>query len=98
MGDVLNRLKSWGRVAIATLGVMLMLWLVIFVRPDRPEVGERTEIKLWSVTGSEDIDPPGPKWFNESQDAIYLRPVGLPFMDRAKVPDGSRGEHPAGPV
>jgi multiple sugar transport system substrate-binding protein len=81
MGDVLNRLKSWGRVAIATLGVMLMLWLVIFVRPDRPEVGERTEIKLWSVTGSEDIDPPGPKWFNESQDAIYLRPVGLPFME-----------------
>ncbi len=81
MDDVLTRLRSRGRVAVAVAGVGLVLWLVVFVRPDHPEVGERTVIQLWSVTGSEDIDPPAPQWFNEEQDAIHLRQVGLPFME-----------------
>jgi len=81
MGPVIDRLKSWSRVAATFIGVLFVLWLILFVRSDERIPTDRTVIRLWAVTGAEDVDPPAPRWFNESQDAIHLRPVGLPFME-----------------
>jgi multiple sugar transport system substrate-binding protein len=81
MASAPDSLKRWSRTAASALGVLLLAWLFIFVRAEEHLPTDRTVIKLWQVTGGLDVDPAAPRWFNESQDAIYLQPVGLPFME-----------------
>ena len=69
------------RVFFSGLGILCVLGFLLFVHPqvDTPE--DRTVILLWQVTGAEDTEPIIPTLFNESQDRIYVKHVGLPFLE-----------------
>jgi len=69
-----------GRTALA-VGVVAGCLLIVFVRPENPAPPDRIAIQTWQVTGAEDTVPVIPQYFNESQDEIYVQPVGLPFME-----------------
>jgi len=61
------------------LGALCITWLMVFVRPEKDVPNDRIVVSLWQVTGAEDMEAVVPKWFNESQDRIYVKATGLPF-------------------
>ena len=63
------------------LGALCITWLMVFVRPEKDVPNDRTVVSLWQVTGAEDMEAVVPKWFNESQDRIYVKATGLPFLE-----------------
>ena len=69
-----------GRIFLV-IGILGVIGLFVFVRPKEDTPPGRIVLQLWQVTGAEDIEPVVPKWFNESQDKIYVKPVGLPFLE-----------------
>lgn len=69
------------RYTAMTVGVACVAALFLFVRPERTAVPDREHVRLWQVTGAEDVDAQGPKWFNEAQEGIYVEAVGLPFLE-----------------
>jgi multiple sugar transport system substrate-binding protein len=76
-----NRVKTiTGRIVLG-IGIAAGLALIFLVHPENKVPEGRTVIELWQVTGAEDTTPIVPQWFNESQDKIYCRLVGLPFLE-----------------
>jgi multiple sugar transport system substrate-binding protein len=72
--------KLIGRIALV-LGALGITGLFVFVRPKDDTPRDRTVIRLWQVTGAEDVEPVIPNWFNESQEKIHARQIGLPFLE-----------------
>lgn len=76
-----QRLKNLTGRIVLTSGFVLGVVLIFAVRPNTEDKKDRTTVELWRVVGSEDVEPAVPEWFNESQDEIYVKPVGLPFLE-----------------
>lgn len=81
MAAAFQTLKRWCAHSATLAGVALGVYLLFFVRPPDDSRPGRVVVQLWQVTGAEDADPPAPQWFNESQEEIHLRPIGLPFLE-----------------
>lgn len=61
--------------------MLLGVALVILVRPGNPVPRDRIGLTIWQVRGSEEMVPPAPQWFNESQGEYHVEPIGLPFLE-----------------
>ena len=72
--------KIAGRALLA-VGLACAVSLLVFVRPPKVGHSDRTVITSWRVTGAEEEEPAIADWFNESQDKIWVQPVGLPFAE-----------------
>ncbi len=62
-------------------GAVLTSALFVFVRPPSGAVEGRTNVQLWRVVGADEKEAPSWEWFNESQDDIHVRKIGLPFLE-----------------
>ncbi|GAB4321620.1 MAG: hypothetical protein Kow0059_16320 [Candidatus Sumerlaeia bacterium] len=76
-----SRCRRYVQRSVLVAGASACAWLLIFVHPRSPVPPDRVAVTLWQVTGAEDEEPQVPKWFNESQDSIFVQPVGLPFLE-----------------
>jgi multiple sugar transport system substrate-binding protein len=77
-------LASFNKIIVRTvlaLGALCAAGLLVFVRPVDDAPRDRPVVRLWQVTGAEDVEPVVPKWFNESQDKIHVKQIGLPFLE-----------------
>ncbi len=72
--------KIIGRIVLI-VGILCSIGLILFVRPKEEAPPERLLLHLWQVTGAEDTQAMVPRWFNESQDTLYVESIGLPFLE-----------------
>lgn len=80
-GDAWQRISTWSHRASIAVLVSLGLMLILFVRTPTVDHGDRTVLTMWQVRGAEEVDPPVPGWYNEAQDEVFVKAVGLPFLE-----------------
>lgn len=76
-----QRLRHYLGSAALAGGLMIGAALILSERPKTQAPPDRKLVKLWHVVGAEDEPPTTPRWFNESQDKIYVQDIGLPFLE-----------------
>ena len=82
--SVLTKIHKIVRHILIAMGVIACLYLFLFVKaPDEIQT-DRTVVAYWNVVGAQEVGPPAPGWFNESQDEIFVKRVGVPFLEIEK--------------
>lgn len=79
--NIPNRVRRTTRRIFAGIGILLCLGLFLSTGAPEKDIPGRTTIRLWNVVGAQETDPPAPGWFNEKQDRIYVKRIGVPFLE-----------------
>jgi hypothetical protein len=69
------------RRIFAGIGILLCLGLFLWKGTPERDMPGRTTVRRWNVVGAQETDPPAPGWFNREQDQIYVKRVGVPFLE-----------------
>ncbi len=78
---VLERVGRTIRRIFAGMGILLCTGLFLLKGTPEQDRPGRTTVRLWNVVGAQETDPPAPGWFNQGQDRIFVKRIGVPFLE-----------------